>query len=85
MNYSYIPQKIVQKLPIYSENPQCPKCESNKSYPFMNMHGSTRVCYICNNHFSNTIIGYKDQLVEKDVDKKRYVVFADNKVGVIYD
>jgi hypothetical protein len=51
----------------------------------MNMHGSTRVCYICNNHFSNTIIGYKDQLVEKDVDKKRYVVFADNKVGVIYD
>lgn len=65
MNYSYIPQKIMVKQPIYSNNQICPKCGSNVSFPLMNMIGSLRMCNKCNNKFTPQISEYKEVIVEK--------------------
>jgi len=68
-NYSWerIPEKIIEKHPIY-ESPyrSCPRCLSSKTYPIMNMIGSTLACMNCKNSgFEQRIIGYKNVLVEK--------------------
>ena len=55
MNYSYIPQKIVEKQPMYSNNQICPKCGSNDTFPFLNMVGSLRNCNKCKNTFNPQI------------------------------
>lgn len=65
MNYFYIPQKIIEKRPIYSNNQICPNCGSNNSYPLMNMVGSSRFCNKCKNTFKPQISGYKEVVVEK--------------------
>lgn len=65
MNYSYIPQKIIEKLPIYSNKQICPNCGSNNSFPLMNMIGSIRFCNKCKNTFKPQIFGYKEIVVEK--------------------
>ena len=65
MNYSYIPQKIIKKQPIYSDNQICPKCKSNVTFPILNMIGSTRRCNKCGNTFIPQISGYKNVITEK--------------------
>ena len=63
MNYSYVPQKFTEKMPIYSNI--CPICRSNNSFPLINMIGSTRICNICKNIFKPKISGYKEVVVER--------------------
>ena len=63
MNYSYIPQKVKQKNPIYSKT--CPKCGSDKTFNIMNCPDSPKTCYNCQHGFSPCIIGYKEVIVEK--------------------
>ena len=65
MNYSYIPQKIVEKQPIYPNKQICPKCQSTNSFPIFNMIGSPRRCNNCGNEFTAQISGYKEVIVEK--------------------
>jgi hypothetical protein len=65
MNYSYIPQKIIEKQPIYSSNQICPKCGSSDTFPFLNMVGSPRNCNKCKNTFNPQISGYKEVIKEK--------------------
>ncbi len=67
MNYSYIPQKFIQQLPIYSANQICPTCGSNNSYPLMNMIGSPRGCNKCHNTFKPKISNYEKVVVEKSL------------------
>ncbi len=65
MNYSYIPQKIIVKQPIYSNNQICPKCGSNDSFPILNMVGSPKMCNKCKSTFKPQISEYKEVIVEK--------------------
>jgi transposase-like protein len=65
MNYSYIPQKRIIKEVIYSDIQLCPNCNSNNSFPIMNMVGSPRYCNDCNYTFNPLISGYKEVIVEK--------------------
>jgi hypothetical protein len=62
MNYSFLPQKVVDKIPIISEeNQTCPTCNAkNKSFPLFNMHGSIRYCTVCKETFDPQITGYKE-------------------------
>jgi len=64
-NYSYIPQKVIEDKPIYSNNQLCPNCGSNDSFPTMNMVGSPRYCMKCKNTFKAQISGYEKVVVEK--------------------
>lgn len=64
MNYSYIPQKTIEKQPIYCNN--CSICNSNNTYPLMNMIGSHRHCNNCKGTFKPQISGYKEVIVEKN-------------------
>jgi hypothetical protein len=66
MNYSYVPNKIIKNLPIYSNNQICPNCGSNNSYPLMNMVGSPRFCNKCKKTFKPQISGYKEVVVENN-------------------
>ncbi len=68
MNYSFIPQKVIKKEPVYSFDTPCSKCNSNNSFPVMNMPGSSRQCLTCNNIFKPKIIGYQEYVVEKDIN-----------------
>lgn len=63
MNYSYVPQKVIEKWPIYSNI--CPMCGSNNSFPLMNMVGSPRFCNNCKNNFKPQISRYKEVVVER--------------------
>jgi hypothetical protein len=65
MNYYYIPQKFVMKQPVYSNNQICPICNSNNSYPIINMIGSPRHCNNCKNTFNAQISRYEEVIVEK--------------------
>jgi hypothetical protein len=65
MNYSYIPQKFIEKQIVYSKNQICPICASNNSFPLMNSVGSSRYCNNCKNTFDAQIVGYKEVVVEK--------------------
>lgn len=65
MHYSYIPQKVIEKRPIYSNKQICPNCGSNNSYPLMNMVGSPRCCNYCKNTFKPQICSYETIVVEK--------------------
>jgi hypothetical protein len=65
MNYSYIPQKFIENRPIYYKNQICPNCNSNNSYPLMNMVGSPRCCNKCNNIYKPLISRYEKVVVEK--------------------
>ena len=65
MNYSYIPQKIIEKQQMYSNNQICPNCGSNDSFPFLNMVGSPRICNKCKKTFNPQISGYKEVITEK--------------------
>lgn len=67
MYFSYIPQKCVEKQPIYDPYPKCIKCGSNESYPIMNMVGSSRKCMQCAYVYNHEIIGYREVIVEKNV------------------
>lgn len=60
MNYSYIPQKIIVKLPLCNNIQICPKCGSKNSFPLMNMDDSPRYCNQCKNKFKPQISGYKE-------------------------
>lgn len=66
MNYSFIPQKVVEMIPNYSNN--CPNCNSINTFPLMNMTSSQRVCGKCDFMFYPTIIGYRKNIVEKDIE-----------------
>ena len=66
MDWSPVPQKIIEKRPIYEQVVACPKCSSTNTFPFLNMVGSTRICNNCKHRgFTPRIIGYNDVLVEK--------------------
>jgi hypothetical protein len=65
MNYSNIPQKIIENRPIYYNNQICPNCGLSDSFPLMNMVGSSRYCNKCKNTFKPQIYGYKKVVVEK--------------------
>ena len=68
MNYSYLPQRIIKKQPIYADNQICPNCGSNSSFPLFNMYGSPRRCNTCKNTFNPKITGYEEVIVEKNID-----------------
>lgn len=68
MNYSYLPQKSIEKQPIYSTNQLCPMCGSNDTFPLLNMVGSPRNCNKCNNTFKPHISGYKEVVREKTIN-----------------
>lgn len=65
MNYSFIPQKTIERLPILKHIQICPNCGSTKSFPLWNCVDSPRQCKTCKNEFSPIFIGYKDVIVEK--------------------
>ena len=65
LNWSPIPQKVIEKHPIYENNPKCPSCFSIKNFPIMNMPGSPLLCEKCNKTFSQKIIGYREIIIEK--------------------
>ena len=65
-NWASVPQKVIEKQPIYEVNPMCPMCSATNSFPIMNMIGSIRRCNVCKyNNIKPRIIGYNDVLVEK--------------------
>ncbi len=68
MQYSFVPQKVMEKQPIYDKNPTCPICWSTDSFPTMNMYGSSRRCNRCQHIFPHKIVGYKNVIVEKDLN-----------------
>lgn len=68
MNYSYIPQKVKVKRPIYSNIQRCPTCLLCNNFPLYNMTGSPRHCMVCKNVFDAQIVGYEDYIEEKIID-----------------
>ena len=65
-SWAPIPQKVIEKQPIYEQIVACPNCSSTNTFPIMNMIWSPRLCNICKHQgFKPRIIGYKDVLVEK--------------------
>ena len=65
LNWSPVPQKVVEKQPIYNSHTKCPRCLIGKGFPLMNMVGSSLICTNCKTQYKQEIIGYKDVLVEK--------------------
>jgi transposase len=65
MNYSFVPQKVTEKQPMYFNTQICPKCGSSASFPTMNMIGSPRFCNKCKITFNAQISGYNEVTVEK--------------------
>lgn len=65
MNYSFISQtqKVTERQPVYSNI--CPKCQSTKSYPLMNMRESPRCCLNCQTNFNPKISGYEEVIIIK--------------------
>jgi|LakMenEpi03Aug12_release.lakeMendotaPanAssembly.Ray.scaffolds.fasta_scaffold1874829_1 transcription elongation factor Elf1 len=68
MNYSFLPKKIIEKHPIYNNDYTCPKCGSKDSSSFTNTYGCPRDCMKCGNQYKLKIIGYRDVIVEKNVN-----------------
>lgn len=68
MNCSFIPQKVTERRPIYADKQVCNVCKSTDNFPVMNMYGSPRRCNKCSNLFSAQIVGYRNIVVEKDVN-----------------
>jgi len=63
LSFSYIPQKVIEKNPVYSNI--CTNCGSNNTFPLWNMVGATRHCNLCNNKFTPLILKYEERIVEK--------------------
>ncbi len=64
-SWSTVPQKFIEKQPIYSNDMSCPFCLFSNGYPIFNMRNSPLYCDNCKNTFNQRIIGYKEVLVEK--------------------
>lgn len=58
MNYLCTPQSKINE-PIYNIKTKCPNCKSTKSYPLLNIYGSTRECYECKTIFKPDIVGFR--------------------------
>lgn len=68
MNYSYIPQKVIERIPVYSNKTNCPHCGSDGTfYSLTNTYGAPLTCNKCKTTFNRKIIGYNQQIVEKYV------------------
>ena len=69
LNYSFLPQKVKEKRPVYSNNQICPRCGSNSSFPIFNLVGSPRTCQKCKNQFDPQISGYREVIIENPVSQ----------------
>ena len=46
-SWASVPQKVIEKQPIYEQTVACPNCSSTNTFPIMNMLWSPRSCNSC--------------------------------------
>jgi hypothetical protein len=63
--WASVPQKVIEKRPVYVSNPICIRCSSTNVFSIMKMIDSPLMSTRCKYTFNKQIIGYKDVLIKK--------------------